>query len=141
MQHYVRLRIADLLAAELHDHDIITCRDRHFVAILPECDRERAGEIVDKIEQAAKEKTGLDLDIGLSVFPEEITFGQLLERAELAVSPPASNGSNGHAFKPELENGRGAHEPQSKNGEKSRQLNGDRHKLVQAHNVENRVVS
>ncbi len=46
-------------------------------------DRERLQEITRKLQQAAKDKLGLQLKIGMSTFPDEaVTFESMLENAE-----------------------------------------------------------
>ncbi len=93
-QDYSAARIAELLSAEMKDCDTITQRDGHFVILMPETGRDAALQTIQRLEATAKEKLGLDLKFGLSVFPdEEITFVGLLERAERNVS----SGSPGHA--------------------------------------------
>ncbi len=83
IQKYISARVAHLLIGELRDYDVITKRDNHFVALLPELDREKANEVVTKLEAAAKEKLGIYLKFGVSTFPDEaVTFEMLLENAE-----------------------------------------------------------
>ncbi|MGB3713595.1 MAG: hypothetical protein WA996_04110 [Candidatus Promineifilaceae bacterium] len=88
---YATARVAELLVKELHDHDIITQRDDHFVVLLPEISPEEAAEIAANLEAAAKNELGLDLRIGASAFPDEaVTFESLLDQAESAMNrPPA----------------------------------------------------
>ena len=83
IHQYVAARIATVLMEELQDSDVITQRNSHFIALLPETKRENVGEIIQKIEAVVKEKLGLKLKIGLSTFPEEaVTFESLLKNAE-----------------------------------------------------------
>jgi len=82
-QAYLRARVAALLGGELKDSDLLTVRDDHFVALLPETDAATAGDQARRLAEAAREQLGLRLDVGLSAFPdEEVTFVKLLERAE-----------------------------------------------------------
>ena len=84
LKNYVHARIADLLTTNTTDCDIITHKNGHFVTVLPETDRETAGKLIQELKSAAKERLGLDLNIGASIFPEEeITFVKLLESAEV----------------------------------------------------------
>ena len=83
LRAYTSARIAEVLTAETSDCDIITNRDGHFITLLPETSRERAADVVEQLQLAAKQRLGLDLNVGLSVFPDdEVTFVSLLESAE-----------------------------------------------------------
>jgi hypothetical protein len=83
IDRYVNARIAHLLAEDLRASDIIAQRDGHFITVLPETDQQQALELVEKLTAAAREKLGLDLQVGLATFPEqEVTFNGLVERAE-----------------------------------------------------------
>ena len=83
IHQYVAARIAGMLMVELQDCDVITRRNNHFVALLPEASRESVDTLVQKLETAAQEQLGLKLKIGLSTFPDEaVTFESLLENAE-----------------------------------------------------------
>ncbi|HUT11662.1 MAG TPA: hypothetical protein VMY42_14270 [Thermoguttaceae bacterium] len=89
---YVTARIAEFLSIETKDCDVLTRRDDRFLLLLPETDREQACQAARRLEKAAQEKLGVDLDFGCAVFPdEEITFVGLLERAEANVR----NGAEG----------------------------------------------
>ena len=83
VRKYAMVRIAELLSAEMKASDIITRSDGHFVTALPETSRAGATRLIEKLKRSAREKLGLELTVGLSVFPEEeTTFVKLLERAE-----------------------------------------------------------
>ena len=83
VRKYAMVRIAELLSTEMKSSDIITRSDGHFVTVLPETSREGATQLIEKLKRSARENLGLELSVGLSVFPEEeITFIKLLERAE-----------------------------------------------------------
>jgi len=80
---YAMVRTAELLSTEMKSSDIITRSDGHFVTVLPETSRAGATRLIEKLKRSAREKLGLELTVGLSVFPEEeTTFVKLLERAE-----------------------------------------------------------
>jgi hypothetical protein len=82
IRRYVDARLADLLANETRDCDIVTQRDDHFVLVLPEADRARAASVAEHLKSAAQEKLGLQLEAGVATFPdEEVTLTGLLERA------------------------------------------------------------
>lgn len=82
-KEYTFARLANLLIEELQDTDIVAQRNNHFVALLPETNRESISDIVRRIEFAAVEKLGLNLRIGTSTFPDEaVTLERLLEQAE-----------------------------------------------------------
>jgi GGDEF domain-containing protein len=83
LERYALGQLARLLAERTKDSDLITRRNEHFVALLPETRREAAEEIARRLATEAAEKLGLTLHVGLSSFPdEEVTFEKLLERAE-----------------------------------------------------------
>jgi hypothetical protein len=83
LERYTLGQLGRLLAERTKDSDVITRRDDHFVAVLPETRREAAEEIARRLAAEAAEKLGLTLHVGLSSFPdEEVTFEKLLERAE-----------------------------------------------------------
>ena len=83
LERYTLGQLGRLLAERTKDSDLITRRDEHFVALLPETRREAAEEIARRLAAEAAEKLGLTLHVGLSSFPdEEVTFEKLLERAE-----------------------------------------------------------
>jgi hypothetical protein len=81
--HKTSDHLAKLLIEELRDYDVITRRDNHVIALLPETNRESASETIRRLESIAYEKLGLKLGIGLATFPDEaVTFESLLEIAE-----------------------------------------------------------
>lgn len=83
LDEYISARVANLLVEELKDYDVITQRDRHFIVLLPETDRDKVAAIVDRLKQAGRDYLNLDFQIGLSTFPDEaVTFERLLEQAE-----------------------------------------------------------
>ena len=83
LERYALGQLGRLLAERTKDSDVITRRDDHFVALLPETRREAAEEIARRLAAEAAERLGLTLHVGLSSFPdEEVTFERLLERAE-----------------------------------------------------------
>ncbi|MCA9947306.1 MAG: hypothetical protein KC449_27695, partial [Anaerolineales bacterium] len=88
---YVSARVASLLVEQLKDYDVITQRDRHFIVLLPETDREKVAEIVERLKRTAREQLGLEFKIGLSTFPDEaVTFERLLEQAEAKMDQTTS---------------------------------------------------
>jgi len=89
---YATARLAEFLSAETKDGDVLTRRDDDFLLLLPEADREQATQAARRLEKAAKEKLGVDLDFGCAVFPEEeITFVGLLEHAKANVGSGAED--------------------------------------------------
>ena len=101
---YVDALVADLLAKETNDCDVVTYCDNHFVLLLTETDRQRAKQLVQNLRARAEENLGLSLHIGLSTFPdEEVTFAGLLERAESNMRTAVAE-SNGQ--RPTLEQAR-----------------------------------
>ena len=86
LERYVHARLGALLAEEMRDYDILAVRDDHFVTMLPETEAEQAMQLVQRLRSACREQLGLDLNIGISSFPDqEVTFEKLLESAELAM--------------------------------------------------------
>ncbi|WP_203328861.1 GGDEF domain-containing protein [Candidatus Laterigemmans baculatus] len=83
IRNYAHAKIAELLTRELNSCEIITHQGKHFLTVVPEAGRESARALADRLKAAARERLGLDLAIGTSLFPEEeITFVKLMERAE-----------------------------------------------------------
>lgn len=92
IHQYVAVRVTKLLMETLQDIDLITQRNGHFIALLPETGRESVDEIIRKLEAAAKEKLGIVLKIGLATFPDEaVTFESLLENAEAKMQKQKGN--------------------------------------------------
>ena len=82
-RRYVTARIAKILTEGLHDTDVITQRNNHFVILLPETNIDDAMTVIRRIESLVQNELGLVLDIGYSSFPEDgVTFIGLLETAE-----------------------------------------------------------
>lgn len=79
---YVTARLANFLAEELRERDIIAQYGDHFVILLPEISADNVTEMAKRLDSSAKEKLGLQLSIGMSTFPEEVTFEKLVEHAE-----------------------------------------------------------
>lgn len=99
IERYIHARMADLLARETGDCDVVTYGDGKFVLLLAETGRERAEEVVRSLEQRAQAELGLSLQSGIASFPdEEVTFSGLLSRAgaelraEAAATAAAANG-------------------------------------------------
>jgi hypothetical protein len=81
--HKTNDHLAKLLIKELRDYDVIAKRDNHFIALLPETNRESACGTIRRLESVAYENLGLKLKIGLATFPDEaVTFESLLGIAE-----------------------------------------------------------
>jgi len=86
LNQYVSARTARFLREVLRDCDVITQRDDQFVILLPETDKQNVREITSKLRKAAQEKLNMDLQIGVSTFPDEaVTFEGLLKLAEKAL--------------------------------------------------------
>jgi GGDEF domain-containing protein len=79
---YVRSQVANLLAQETRESDVITEREGYFVTVLPETDSEDAQRFAQRLKQNSEKQLGLDLRVGMASFPDqEVTFEQLLARA------------------------------------------------------------
>jgi GGDEF domain-containing protein len=79
---YVRSQVANLLAQETRESDVITEREGYFVTVLPETTSEDAQRFAHRLKQNSEKQLGLGLRVGLASFPDqEVTFEQLLARA------------------------------------------------------------
>lgn len=74
--------LASLLSEEMRAYDLLCVRGDHFVSLLPETDAEKATQFAVRLRAVTREKLGLELDIGQSSFPAQVTLEVLLERAE-----------------------------------------------------------
>ncbi|MEZ4870518.1 MAG: hypothetical protein R3C14_54820 [Caldilineaceae bacterium] len=95
VKKYILARVADLLIEALDDSAIITQRNSHFVALLPEMADAQLEQTIHELQVASQEKLGVSLKIGTSTFPEEaVTFEKMLEHAEqaMASTPTPHNG-------------------------------------------------
>lgn len=100
VRQYVTSKLASLLSSQMKDCDIITYRDDHFVAVLPETEREGAMRVVEQLRSAAQSELGLQLKIGTCTFPEEeVTFVNLLSNAESQLIEVLHNGRRSAAGK------------------------------------------
>lgn len=83
VRNYVQAKIAELLSVELNNCEIITHHGNHFVTVVPEAGREQVSALAERLKKLARERLGIELSIGTSVFPdEEVTFVKLMEHAE-----------------------------------------------------------
>jgi GGDEF domain-containing protein len=83
LRNYISARVAEMLSQEMKDCNVISHHGEHFVTVVPEADRETAVIVADKLKRIARDKLGIELCVGVSLFPEEeVTFVQLLERAQ-----------------------------------------------------------
>jgi GGDEF domain-containing protein len=93
MQQYVSARAAEFLSTRLRQYDILTETKDEFLALLPETNREDAIRFAEKIRRDLCEQLGFDLQVGISVFPEdEVTAIGLIERAEAEKTRVAAAG-------------------------------------------------
>ena len=91
-RQYVDARLADLLSRRLKDCDVIARRNGHFVAALPEADRDRALKISRRLQLDARKELGIELRFGICTCPdEEATFIGLLQAAEDALWRPGDS--------------------------------------------------
>jgi hypothetical protein len=83
VRRYVNTRVADLLLKELEDYNIITQYNGHFIALLTEAEQEDVQRAIQRLQNAASDRLGLQFKIGHALFPEEaVTLEQLLTNAE-----------------------------------------------------------
>ena len=88
VHNYVSARVGEMLSQEMKDCNVVSHHGEHFVTVVPEADRETAVIVADKLKKIARDKLGVELRVGLSLFPEEeVTFVQLLERAQSQLQP------------------------------------------------------
>jgi GGDEF domain-containing protein len=96
IQQYITARTADLLRATLKETDVITMRNNHFLVLLPETTVDHLPIIVERLQNSAKGKLGLSLNVGISTFPDEaITFESLVETAEKRMGDVSITGTPG----------------------------------------------
>jgi len=80
---YVRSQVANLLAVETRESDVITEREGYFVTVLPETTSEEAQRFAHRLKENSEKQLGLGLRVGVASFPDqEVTFEQLLARAD-----------------------------------------------------------
>jgi hypothetical protein len=92
LRGYASARLAEILARETQEGDIIVRHQDHLLTLLPETRRADALRVADRLRRRVAERLGLELRVGLSSFPDqELTFDELLERAEaeMRASRPA----------------------------------------------------
>ncbi len=83
IQQYISAQAAEYLSEHLRSCDILTQTKEHFLALLPELSREEALAIAAKMQEDVSRNLGIDLKVGISMFPEdEVTAFGLIERAE-----------------------------------------------------------
>jgi len=83
LERHAERRLAGILLGETNGCEIVTQRDNHFVILLPEADRHDAEELVQRLRSLVELRLGLQLQVGVSSFPDEnITFDQLVASAE-----------------------------------------------------------
>ena len=83
LERHAESRLAGILLGETNGCEIVTQRDNHFVILLPEADRHDAEELVGRLRSLVELRLGLQLQVGVSSFPDEnITFDQLVASAE-----------------------------------------------------------
>ncbi len=88
---YVFARVAELLSREMKDCNILSHDNTHFVTVLPEANRATALATAERLQRIAQTQLGIQLQVGVSVFPdEEVTFVRLVERAEAGLNVPST---------------------------------------------------
>ena len=93
------IQLAKLLVNEFGDSAIITQREEHFIVLFAEVGRAQCNVVVQQLQEAAQEKLGINLNIGVAIFPEEaVTFEMMLERAEAAMTGLVSHPGRGFMY-------------------------------------------
>lgn len=83
MRQYISARAAECLSEHLRSCDILTQSKEQFFALLPELSRDEALEIAENMYGDLSSELGLNLKVGISMFPaDEVTAIGLIERAE-----------------------------------------------------------
>lgn len=83
IKQYVNAKVANLLLSELEDYDIVTRRNNHFIVVLSEADPDELAETVQRLQNEARRRLGIEFNVGQARFPEDaVTFSQLLNDAE-----------------------------------------------------------
>lgn len=86
VQRYVSARAAECLNDRLRSCDILTQTNEQFLALLPEMSRDEALALAADMRTHLNNELGIDLRVGISMFPEdEVTAIGLIERAEAEV--------------------------------------------------------
>ena len=81
-ERFAHAQIAAIARSQLRDCDLLAQDGNGYVVMLPETDREQAGEILKRVETAIFEQLQVGFKHGLANLPvEEVTFTGLLERA------------------------------------------------------------
>jgi len=82
ISNYINARLRDLITSKTKDCDIMAYSDDHFVLLLPEVNSQEASQIAQRLQLAARESLGLDIQVGKAAFPEEeVTLSGMLDRA------------------------------------------------------------
>lgn len=74
--------LAGLLSDEMRAFDLLGARRDHFVSMLPETNWENAAQFATRLRAKTREQLGIELEIGLSSFPAQITLEAMLQHAE-----------------------------------------------------------
>lgn len=88
-------QLAAMLDTETNGCQILTEREDHYVILLPETDRSGAQALMSRLRSQTRAELGVDLDFGVSSFPDEnVTFTRLLEAAENEMLESRNNGGS-----------------------------------------------
>lgn len=100
LMRYVASSLSKILSKEARRTDLIVEKDdeRGFVMLCPETTAEGTFTLAERIQQAAIEQLGVQVDYGIASFPDEaLTFDELLQRAQenlkaeaVPLEPPAA---------------------------------------------------
>lgn len=85
LMRYVASSISKILSKEARRTDLIVEKDdeRGFVMLCPETTAEGTFTLAERIQQAASEQLGVQVEYGIASFPDEaLTFEELLRRAQ-----------------------------------------------------------
>lgn len=77
------IRVSDILKDCSRDQDLVVrYGGEEFLLVLPSTNLEDAQILVDRIRAAIKEKTDITFSAGIAMHSEELTFDELIERAD-----------------------------------------------------------
>jgi hypothetical protein len=82
MKEFTLASIAKSLDENLLSFDIIALHDNHFIVTMPETSAQDIAPVVQRLENANKDKLGITVQIGTASFPHDaVTFEHLVELA------------------------------------------------------------
>jgi GGDEF domain-containing protein len=82
VERFTQARVAKMLSEELRDCDLIAAHEQGFAILLPETHQTHAVEVARRLSSRVADKLNVELNIGISGFPDAaLTLGGLLDSA------------------------------------------------------------